>query len=68
MPSITITTTTDQAARLSPAYGDKLNLGRDATQAEVKDALIAEMKSVVRAYEAKQAHAAVVIPADIEPT
>jgi len=67
MPSLTITTTAEQASRLASAYGAKLGLGRDATQAEVKAALIAEMKSVVRSYEAERAHRSVVIPADIEP-
>lgn len=60
--------TAQQARRVVAAYTDKLQLPQTATEADVKAALIAEIKSVVRAYEAKIAHAAVTVPADVEPT
>lgn len=63
-----ITMTAQQARRVVAAYTDKLQLPQTATEADVKAALIAEIKSVVRAYEAKIAHAAVTVPADVEPT
>lgn len=66
MPTLSITTTTQQAQRVVAAYTDKL--GFPATEADVKAALIDEIKSVVRAYEAKVAYASVVVPADVEPT
>lgn len=59
MATVTITTTGPQDARLAPAFGDKLNLGRDATVAEVKAWLIAELQAVVRDYEFRQAQAAI---------
>jgi hypothetical protein len=68
MPSLTITLTTEQANRVSVAYQDKLRLSAPATISDVKVALIDEIRSVVRAYESKVAHQAVVVPADIEPT
>lgn len=68
MPSLTITLTAEQAQRVSLAYGNKLYLANPATIAEVKGALVDELKSVVRAYETEQAHKAVVAPIDVEPT
>lgn len=68
MASFSIAVTAEQAQRVSAAYGDFLGLGRDATLAEVKAALIAEVRSVVRAYETRAAIAAVAAPTDVEPT
>lgn len=68
MPSLTITLTTEQAQRVSAAYGHKLGIETPAMVDQVKGQLIAEIKSVVRGYEAEQAHKAVTIPADVEPT
>jgi len=68
MPSITLTFTTDHATRIAAAYGKKLSLEGPATVADVKAALVAEIRSVVRGVEAEEAHRAVVIPADVELT
>jgi hypothetical protein len=68
MPTLSITYTAAEGNRIAAAYGDKLDLAQPATQAQVKAALVAEVKSVVRGYEAQQAHAAVVVATDIEPT
>jgi hypothetical protein len=51
----TITTTTDQDTRISNAFGAILNLGRPATGAEVKTALIGWLRKNVLDYEAQQA-------------
>ena len=58
MPTLTINTTAAQAQRVSVAYGRLLNLRtpdksaqRDATGAEIKAAIIGEIKSVVLNYE-----------------
>jgi hypothetical protein len=51
----TITTTTGDDARIAPAFGDYLALGRSATQAEVKGAILVWVKGVVFNYEAEQA-------------
>jgi len=75
MAVMTITTTAANAARVVTAFGNKLGTvdgngdPRDATAQEVKDAVIAHMKGVVRTFET----AAVVTAAadgvvDIEPT
>ena len=68
MPITTITTTLDHAQRIAAAYGDKLNLPGAATEAQIKAALIDEIKSVVRGYEAKLAHSTVTLSPDVEPT
>lgn len=68
MPSLTITVTTEQAQRVADAYGDKLGLNGPATMADVKSALIAEMKTVVRNYELGRAYRAVTVAPDVEPT
>lgn len=67
MPSLTITTTVDNAQRLAAAVGYWLNLGRSATEAEVKQAMINEMKRLTRKYETLQAVEAIVVT-DITPT
>jgi hypothetical protein len=59
MASITITTDATQDARLAPAFGDKLGLGRNATAVEVKAWLITELQAVVRNYEYQQQQATI---------
>lgn len=66
MASVTITTDAGQDARLVPAFTDKLKPvdgggnPRNATAADVKAWLIAELQAVVRDYEYRQAQAAIV--------
>ena len=67
MPTMTITTTGPQATRVVSAFGLQLNLGRDATAAEVKQATIQFLKGVVFAQEAKALRDAIVVP-PIDPT
>lgn len=67
MATVTITTTAPQDARLGPAYGDKLGLGRNATVAEVKAYLISVLQADVRNYESVQAQLAIVT-APFDPT
>ena len=66
MPTMTITTTAPQAARLAEALGRLLGLKdangapRDATAAEVKDHVIQGFRNSVHAYERQKATAAAV--------
>lgn len=53
----TITTTAPEDARIVAAFGKYLNLGRDATQPEVKAAIIVWVKGVVFNAEAEAAKA-----------
>jgi len=53
----TITTTAPEDARIATAFGKYLGLGRDATQAEVKAAIIVWVKGVVFNAEAETAKA-----------
>lgn len=55
MASVTITTTAPEDARIAPAFGDFLGLGRNATAPEVKTALVAFLKNTVLSYEQQQA-------------
>jgi hypothetical protein len=55
MPTLTITTTVAQANRVASAFGKALGLGRDATEAEVKQEVIRLMRSVVIARERQDA-------------
>lgn len=55
MATLTITTTAAQDARIAAAFGSQLNLGRDATGAEVRAAIIAYVRNTVLAYEQTQA-------------
>lgn len=61
MATLTITTTSTEDQRIVKAFGRYLGLGRNATGAEVKGAIIDFVKSVVRdgerldAIEAEQA-------------
>jgi hypothetical protein len=68
MASITITTTPQQDARLTVAWGDFLHPGTNATAADVKAYLISELRRVVHEYEQRQAVAAVPPPADFDPS
>jgi hypothetical protein len=67
MAVLTITTTAGEAQRVATAFGARLGLGRDATNAEVKTAVIAYIRSIVRTYENEVAIAALV-PAAFDPT
>ena len=51
MGSFTITTTAPQDVRLIDAYGKYLNLGRNATGAEIKANIIQSIKQIVRDQE-----------------
>jgi hypothetical protein len=53
----TITTTAPEDARIVAAFGSYLALGRNATQAEVKGAIVTFVKGVVFNYEAEVAKA-----------
>jgi hypothetical protein len=67
MATITITTTTEQDARIAPAFGSALGLGRNATVAEVKGWLIERLRSQVFQYERELQHNAISIP-PLDPT
>jgi hypothetical protein len=53
----TITTTAPEDARIVVAFGSYLNLGRNATQGEVKGAIATFVRGVVFNYEAEVAKA-----------
>lgn len=55
MATLTITTTAPQDARIVAAYGRRLSLPGNASAAQVKAAVIEQIKQVVRDYEANQA-------------
>jgi hypothetical protein len=55
MATLTITTTANQAQRISAAVGAKFNPPRNATEAEVKAVLVAHLKGLVHSYETQQA-------------
>lgn len=55
MPTLTITTTVDQASRIAAAFGSRFNPPHAATAAEVKADVVAYIKSVVHSYETQQA-------------
>lgn len=73
MAAVTITTTAPQDSRLGPAFGDLLQVRngsgqpRNATTAEVKDWLIAQMRAVVVNYEDRVNRAAVAAPSSFDP-
>jgi len=52
--SITITTDSAQDARIVVAVGSIMNLGRNATQAEVKAFLVQYLRQSVQDYERRQ--------------
>ena len=59
MPTMTITTTADQATRIAAAYGAKLNAdGSPASAEQVRQDVIEHLRNVVRSYETAQAAAA----------
>jgi hypothetical protein len=69
MATLTITTTAGEDARLVAAFGAALGLGRNATAAEIKSAVAAYLKGVVRDQERIAAMAAQSAGAtDIAPT
>ncbi len=76
MPTLTINTTTAQAQRVSAAYGRLLNLRtpdlsaeRNATAAEIKAAIIDQIRQTVIVYERGVAmEAASTGVPDIDPT
>lgn len=51
MATLTITTTAAQDARIVAAFGKRLGLGRNATGAEVKAAIITYIKNMVQMQE-----------------
>lgn len=55
MPTLTITTTGPQAARIAAAYGAVLGLGRNATEPEVKAEVIRHLRAVVISQEQQTA-------------
>jgi hypothetical protein len=64
----TITTTAQEDARVAPAYGYYLGLGRNATAQEVKQAVIQSIKKIVRDYERQFYVSSYVPTGDIDPT
>lgn len=58
MGSLTINTTAPQDARIVAAFGKRLNLGRDATGLEVKQAVIQMLIRAVQEQEQDDAVAA----------
>ncbi len=74
MPTLTITTSDSEAARLSTAVGALLGLRninglqRAATGAEIKDWLVNTVRQRVLDYETQVAMKAVATPAVFEPT
>jgi hypothetical protein len=72
MSSTTVTIPPAQDARVLTAFGNHLNLGRDATPQEYHQALVQFTKDVVTAQETIAAKAAalagVVIPTPVTPT
>lgn len=67
MASTTINTTVGEDARIVIAFGKYLNLGRNATQAEIKAALIQWLTGVVNDQEF-QAQKAAISVTNIAPT
>lgn len=55
MATITITTTTQQDARIAEAIGHILGLDRNATAGEVKTWLVEHLRSAVHRYEVNAA-------------
>lgn len=58
MGTLTITTTPAQDARVTAAFGKILQLGRDATGAEIKQVIIQHLIQQVQAQELADAQAA----------
>lgn len=70
MGTLTINTAASQDARISGAFGKRLNLGRGATAHEVKQQVIMFLVNVVQEYERLDVIAAAQagLPAPIDPT
>lgn len=58
--TVTLSATPAPAARLGPAYGAKLGLGRNATTAEVEAHLLNVLQADVLNYEYERDKAAIV--------
>lgn len=57
MGTITITTTVGQDARIVEALGERLQLGRNATGAEVRSYIVNHITEIVQRYEVNKAAA-----------
>lgn len=69
MATLTINTTAQQGARIAEAFGSHLGLNRNATGAEVKQAVIRYVVDVVHSYETeKQAKLAIAGVDKVTPT
>ena len=72
MPTLSITTTIEDAQRVASAVGYQLGLGRDATQAEVKGFVITNIRTLILNYERmmkeEAAKAAISPSASFDPT
>lgn len=51
MATITIVTNASQSQRAAKAFGEKLNLGRDATGDEIRAWIIEELRTIIQHYE-----------------
>lgn len=67
MAQIIINTTAEQDARVSPAFGSILGLGRNATADEVKGAIIQWVRGQVQDYE-RRVNMQTFVPAPLDPT
>lgn len=68
MASITITTTTQQDARLVAAFTAELRLAQDATATDIKGAIIKYLQEVVTKQEKIAAYKQAAAAAPITPT
>jgi hypothetical protein len=59
-------TTAQQDARIAPAFGPILNLGRDATGAEIKAEVFEWIRGQVQDYERRQ-NVRTFIPSPLDP-
>ncbi len=68
MATITITTTAQDDARIVVAFGAELNLGRNATQAEVKALMIQRgLREIVQKQEQQAKQNAITAPTPLDP-
>lgn len=69
MPTLTITTTADQAQRIAAAFGSKLGLQGSANAEQVRQDVIQYIRNTVRSHETEQAaKAAADAVGSIDPT
>lgn len=68
MPTLTINFTAPQAARIAAAVGDKLSLGRPATELEVWRWFVDRGRAAVQDYEREQDMKAIAPRAAFDPT